>query len=120
MRARALARLVGIAGALAIGWFLLGARPRDVVLVYDVSAVPGAAALEVEIRRGGELVRDAHLRLDPGAQARHAVRLSDGTYQLAWWLAPEVIHLHGPGGIAHGEREIVVAGDGTIVLPLAP
>ncbi len=120
MRTRALARLVAIAGALAIGWFLLGARPRDVVLVYDVSAVPGAAALQVEIRRGGELVRHAHLRLDPGAQTRHPVRLAEGTYRLAWWLAPEVIHTHRQGEIVHGERDIVVAGDGTIVLPLAP
>ncbi len=113
MRMRALARLVAMAGIMAIGWFLLGARPRDVVLAYDVSSAPDATALEVEIRRGGELVRHAELRLGHGEQPRHTVRLREATYVLAW-------RLDRPGGAVRGERELVVTGDETIVLPLGP
>jgi len=120
VRARTLARLVAVAGAVGIGWFLLDARPRDVVLVYDASAVPGATAVMIEIRRRGSLVRRADLRLDPGQQARHPVRLPDGTYQLAWRALGDVISLHDPASVVSGERDLVVAGEGTIVLPLAP
>ncbi len=120
MRARTLARLVAVVGAVGIGWVLLDARPRDVVLIYDASAVPGATSVTVKIRRRGELVRRAELRLDPGQQARHLVRLPDGTYQLAWWASGDVIRLHDPASVVSGERDLVVAGEETIVLPLAP
>jgi hypothetical protein len=110
---RGLARLVVLVGAVGVGWFLLDASPRDVVLVYDARAVPDATALEVEVRSGADLVRRARLRLGPGAQARHPVRLRDGSYLLAW-------RLERAGGPLAGERELVVAGEGTIVLPLGP
>ena len=113
MRARPLARLVVVVGAVGIGWFLLDARPRDVVLVYDVSSAPDATALDVEIRSRGELVRHAELRLRGGEQLRHAVRLREGSYLLSW-------RLDRPGGAVRGEREIAVAGEETIVLPLGP
>jgi hypothetical protein len=112
VRSRRLARLLLLAGAVAVGWFLVDARPRDVVLVYDVAAVPDATALEVEMRSGGELVRRAHLRLE-GRQARHPVRLREGTYVLGWTLVR-------PAGAIAGERELVVGGEETIVLPLGP
>jgi hypothetical protein len=108
---RRAARLVALAGALVAGWLLLGARPHDVVLVYDLSAAPDATALEVDLRSGGALVRRARIRLDPGAQARHPVRLRDGSYALAW-------RLDGPRGPRVGERTIEVDGDATLVLPL--
>jgi hypothetical protein len=110
---RAAARLVAVLGAVGVGWLLLGARPHDVVLVYDLSRDPGASALEVEIRRRGEVVRRARLRVVAGEQARHPVRLRDGTYALAW----RVERAAGPRA---GERELVVEGEGTIVLPLGP
>jgi hypothetical protein len=94
-----------------VGWVLLDTRPRDVVLVYDVRSVPDATALDVEIRSGGELVRRARLRIDPGRQALHPTRLREGTYVLAW-------RLERPDGAVTGEREIVVEDEGTIVLPL--
>ena len=47
MRAPALARAVAILGAVAIGAFLCRASPREVTLVYDVSAIPGATGLDV-------------------------------------------------------------------------
>jgi hypothetical protein len=65
------------------------------------------------VRRGGELVRRAHLRLERAREARHPVRLSDGTYALAW-------SVERPGGRLSGERELVVDGEGTIVLALSP
>jgi hypothetical protein len=104
---------VALLGALGVGWLLLGARPREVVLVYDLSRERAATALEVEIRAGGEVVRHARLRVDAGAQVRHPVRLRDGTYALAW-------RVERPGEPHAGERELVVDGEGTIVLPLGP
>jgi hypothetical protein len=104
------ARLVALAGAALLGWFVLGSRPHDVVLVYDVSPA-GATALEVDLRSGGNLVRHARILLHPGEQARHPVRLRDGSYDLAW-------RLERPGGPLTGERTLEIDGDGTIVLPL--
>jgi hypothetical protein len=113
MRARPLARLIAILGAVGVGWLLLDARPRDVVLVYDVSRVSGATALEVEIRSRGEIVRRARLRVEPGEQQRHPVRLREGAYRLAW-------RLDRLGGALEGERDLVIMGEETIVLPLGP
>mgnify|MGYP001374519593 CR=1 FL=1 len=65
------ARLLALVGAALLGWFLLGSRPHDVVLVYDVPPAGGATALEVDLRSGGALVRHARLVVHPGEQARH-------------------------------------------------
>ena len=106
------ARLVALAGAGLVGWFLLAARPHDVVLVYDVAAAPDATALEVDVRSdAGALLRHARMSLHPGGQVRHPVRLRDGRYVLAW-------RLDRPSGWLAGERTIDVGGDDTIVLPL--
>jgi hypothetical protein len=107
---RALARLVALLGALAVGWFLFSRAPRDVVLVYDV-AVPGASALEVDLRRGDALVRHAEFQLHGGGEIRHHVRLPQGEYALAW-------RIDAPGGARTGERPIEVTEAGTIILPL--
>lgn len=106
-----LARLVALVGALALGWYLLGARPRDVTLVYDVSGAPDATALEVDLRVGPTLVRHARLAVRGGGELRHAVRLKEGTYRLDW-------RLERPGGALTGDRTLDVEGDQTIVLPL--
>jgi hypothetical protein len=113
VKVRPAARLVAVLGAVGVGWLLLEARPREVVLVYDLSRDPAATALEVEIRRGGEVVRHARMAVRTAEQARHPVRLRDGTYALAW-------RVERPGGARTGEREIEVQGEGTIVLPLGP
>jgi hypothetical protein len=105
-----IARLVAIAGAIGLGYFLLSASPRDVVLVYDLGAEP-VASLDVDIRRGGEVVRHAELSARGASQVRHPVRLPDGDYVVAWQLA-------GPGGLRSGERTLTVREDGTIVLSL--
>ena len=110
MRTKPLARLVALLGAIAVGWFVFSRAPRDVVLVYDV-AVPGASALEVDLRRGDALVRHAEFRLHGGGEVRHAVRLPEGEYALAWRVAA-------PGGARTGERAVEVTEAGTIVLPL--
>jgi hypothetical protein len=106
-----LARLVALAGALALGWFLLGARPRDVTLVYDVSAVPDATALEVDLRAGPTPIRHARLLVRRGEELRHPVRLKDGTYRLEW-------RVERPAGVLTGARNLDVQGDQTVVLPL--
>lgn len=105
------ARLVALVGALGVGYALLGARPSDVVLVYDVSAVPDATAVEVDLRSGGHLVRHAVLQLRRGEQARHPVQLRKGSYDLGW-------RLERPSGGLSGTRTLEVEGDQTIVLPL--
>jgi hypothetical protein len=106
------ARLVGLVGAALVGWLLLGARPHDVVLVYDASSAPDATAIEVDLRSAaGALLRHARIQLHAGEQARHPLRLRDGRYALAW-------RLDRPSGTLTGERTIDVEGDETIVLPL--
>jgi hypothetical protein len=105
------ARLVLFAGALALGWYLLGARPRDLTLVYDVSAVPDATALEVDLRAGPTVVRHARIQVHRGEQVRHPVRLREGGYELDW-------RLERPAGAVTGGRHLEVEGDQTIVLPL--
>jgi hypothetical protein len=106
-----IARLVALPGALAVGWLLLGVRPRDVVLVYDLSTTPDATAVEVELRSDGALVRRARMPVRPGEQVRHAVKLRDGGYDLSW-------RVERPSGASTGARTIEVGGDETIVLAL--
>jgi hypothetical protein len=107
-----LARVVAIAGVASVAWMLLGGGPRDVVLVYDVSAVPGARALDVEVVRGGEILRRAEFRLG-GRDGRvtHALRLPDGDYVVRG-------RIEAPGGATSFERRIEVHEAGTIVLAL--
>ena len=106
-----LARLIAVVGAVLVGWFLYGHAPRDVVLVYAVGA-PDATALEVDLRRGADLVRHAEFALHGRGEVRHAVRLTDGEYGL-------VYRIRTPEGTRTGERSVEVSPDaGTIVLPL--
>jgi hypothetical protein len=106
------ARVVGILGALAVAWFLLGRGPRDVTLVYDVSGVPDARALEVEVVRGGEIVRRAEFRL-AGREGRvtHDLKLPEGAYLVRG-------RIDGPAGATPFERPVEVHEAGTIVLSL--
>lgn len=107
------ARLVALLGAVAVGLFLVSAAPKDVVLVYDLAGAPGATALEVELRRDGELVRHAEFRVaDPGRQIRHELRLPKGQYAVSWRTASPA------GALAGGERVLDVEEEGTIVLPV--
>ncbi len=109
---KALARLLFIAGAVAIGLFLLRAAPRDVTLVYAVDG-SGARALGVDIEKAGETVRRAEFRLAGGAAAQvsHRVRLTDGQYVLHLTLSI--------GGAARRmDRSITVSESGTIVIPI--
>lgn len=110
---RWLARLVAIVGAVGVGYVLLSASPRSVVLVYDLAAAPGATALAVDIRRGsGELVRHAEIRVPRGStQVWHTVKLTEGVYDLAWRISA-------PSGSIDGERPLEIREEGTIVLPL--
>lgn len=108
---RIAARLVAIVGAVAVGLFLFRSSPRDVVLVYDLHGVSGARSLEVVIRRDHEVLRRATFA-SPGAQVRHAVRLTDGAYRVDF-------RVDGTSGPVEGERDITVDESQTIVLPLA-
>jgi hypothetical protein len=110
-----LARLVALAGALLLGWFLMRGGPKDVVLVYDLVATPGATSLEVDVRRGVESERRARFPFARGAppQVRHEVKLSPGAYVVRF-------RVDQPGGAVDGERPLEVAEDETIVLTLGP
>jgi hypothetical protein len=106
------ARLLALLGAIAVGLFLSRAAPEDVVLVYDLSGAHGATALDIELRRDGEVVRRAEFPVKAQErQIRHALRLPRGWYGLAWRTA-------GPEGARRGERDLEVTEGGTIVLPL--
>jgi hypothetical protein len=104
-------RLVAVVGAVLVGWFLYTRAPRDVVLVYAVGA-PDATALEVDLRRGADLVRHAEFTLHGRGEVRHTVRLPDGEYGL-------VYRVRTPGRVQTGERSVEVSSDtGTVVVPL--
>ncbi|HTT71511.1 MAG TPA: hypothetical protein VMG32_09835 [Anaeromyxobacteraceae bacterium] len=107
-----LARFVFLAGALGIGLFLFRAAPRDVTLVYTLTT-PGARRLEVEIDKGGTLLRRAEFRLDARGpdQIAHRVRLTDGRYLVR-------LTVLGDGPTRHLERSISITESGTVVLPL--
>ncbi len=105
------ARLVAIAGTAALAFFLFRSGPRDVTLVYDLGA-GGARSLEVVIRKGDQVVRRVTFS-SPGAQVRHAVRLTDGVYRVEY-------RLERPSGVVEGGKDIAVNESGTIVLPVGP
>ncbi len=105
---KALARLVLLLGAAGVGALLLHASPREVTLVYALPEGRAPARIEVDIRRGGDLLRHAELEVPGGArEVRHPVRLPDGDYQV-------VVR----SGTALFERAVTVTEAGTIVLPL--
>ena len=103
-----------VVGALGVGWYLFRAAPRDVTLVYGVRPPGAPAALEVEIRRGEELVRRSELAVPAaGGEVRHPVRLKDGAYALTWRLAA--------GSTAWtGRQALDVSEDATVVLSVGP
>jgi hypothetical protein len=111
---RALARVVALAGAVALGAYLFRSWPRDVTLVYDLGGLPGASEVEVEIRRGGETVRFARIRIPPAAgPLRHPVRLPDGPYQI-------LARVELPRGPVLLSSAFEVDGDGAVPLRLGP
>ena len=109
MAAGRVARLLFLAGALAIGLFLFRAAPRDVTLVYALGDA-AAREVEVDILKAGETVRHAEFR-SPSGQVRHQVRLTDGDYVVRVTLA-------GDGTSRRVERSITVSESGTIVFPV--
>ena len=107
------ARLVALLGAIGLGLFLSASSPRDVVLVYDVGSMERATRLEVELRRDGDLVRRAEFSVAAGdRQVRHALRLTEGDYQLHYRLDAQAV------APSEGERTLTVKDEGMIVLPI--
>jgi len=104
------ARLVLLAGAVALGLFLFRANPREVTLVYGLAG-RGARAVEVEIARGGEVMRRAELRVGADGQASHRVRLPDGDYVVR-------VRVLEDGPPRPVERTFTVSESGTIVIPV--
>ncbi len=106
-------RVLAILGTVAVAWLLFGHAPKDVTLVYDVSAVPRARGLEVDVLRGGEVLRHSEFRLAPGDQgrAKHELKLPEGDYLLRG-------RIEAPGGATPFEKPLEVRESGTIVLPL--
>ena len=81
--------------------------PGHVTFISHWHMAIAMAALD-EIRRGGEVVRRAEIRVPGGArEVRHPVRLPDGEYRV-------VVR----AGAAVFERTVTVSEAGTIVLPL--
>jgi hypothetical protein len=78
-------RLLLVVGVAAIGIFFVRSLPRDVTLVYALDAPPTVRAIEVEVRRGSDVLRHAEYRFPGGAPAQvsQPVRLPDGAYDLS-------------------------------------
>ena len=110
---RRILRLLVILGVVGLGWLVFESGRRDVVLVYDVAAVPDATSLEVDVRSDARVLRHARIVVHRGELIRHPMKLRDGTYVLAW-------RLERPGAPLTGERTLEVREDGQIVLPLGP
>jgi hypothetical protein len=71
---RLLRRLVVVAAVIGAGYLLFGEGPRDVVLVYDLASAPDATGLEVELRRGRDVIRRAEFRVPrAGGALRHSL-----------------------------------------------
>lgn len=108
------ARLVLLVGVVAIGLVLFRAAPRDVTFVYDVARVPGATAIQVEIRRGAETLRRAEIRVPAGeTQVRHPVRLPPGTYEVS-------VEVDRPDAVIRTTRTVDVRESGPILVPVGP
>jgi hypothetical protein len=107
---RLLARFLAVVGAVAVAWLLFGGGAKDVVLVYDLGG-GDATALEVDLRRGGELVRHAEFKVDRAGPIRHELRLAEGEYALGWRVAS-------PAGTREGQRALEIRESGTVVLPI--
>lgn len=106
------ARAVAILGVVAVAWLLLGGGPKDVTVVYDVSSIPDARALEVEVARGGEVLRRSEFRLaGRDRRVEHRLRLPEGDYVLRG-------RIEAPGGPVPFERPLEVREAGTVVLAL--
>ncbi|BDG07626.1 hypothetical protein [Anaeromyxobacter paludicola] len=110
------ARMLFLAGAIAIGFFLLRAAPRDLVLVYAIDEQPRPTGVAVDVLRDGETIRHAEFRFARGApaQVRHPVKLTDGSYTLRF-------RLEAPGRpVATVERPLTVDESGPVVVNVAP
>ncbi len=105
-------RMFALLGAALLALWFFRSGAREVTLVYDLAAVPGARDLEVRIERGGELLRRADFPRPP-RQVRHAVKLRDGTYHVRYVV-------DAPGASLSGDRVIEVTEPQTIVLALGP
>ena len=107
-------RLLLLLGFAALGLFVFREVPRSVTLVYAVDDAPAVRTVEVEVRRGTAVIRQAEFRFPTGApaQIRHDVKLPDGDYRVAVrvWSATGAPRL--------ALRPITVAESGSIVLPI--
>ncbi len=105
------ARAVAILGAVAVAWLLFGRAPKTVTLVYDLSSIPDARGLEVEVVRGAEVLRRSEFRLAGRDRVEHRLELPEGDYVLRG-------RIEAPGGPVPFERPLEVREAGTVVLAL--
>ncbi len=113
MRRGPLALLL-VVGLAAVGIFFLRGMPRDVILVYALDAPGTVRAIEVDVRRQGEVLRHAEFRFLDGApaQVRHEVRLPDGVYEVLLRVSRE--------GSPPGQAllPLTITESGPVVLPV--
>jgi hypothetical protein len=107
-------RLLLLLGFGALGLFVLREVPRSVTLVYAMDDPPAVRKVEVEVRRGTAVIRQAEFRFPSGApsQIRHDVKLPDGQYRVA------VRVWNDTGAPRLTLRPVTVAESGTIVVPI--
>jgi hypothetical protein len=107
-------RLLLLLGFGALGLFVLREVPRSVTLVYVIDDAAAVRRVEVEVRRGATVIRQAELRFPAGApaQIQHDVKLPDGQYQVA------VRVWNDTGAARLTLRPVTVAESGSIVLSI--
>jgi len=107
-------RLMLLLGFGALGLFVLREVPRSVTLVYAIDDAPAVRRVEVEVRRGTSVIRQAEFRFPSGApaQIQHDVKLPDGEYGVA------VRVWNATGAPRLTLRPVTVAESGSIVLSI--
>jgi len=107
-------RLLLLLGFGALGLFVLREVPRSVTFVYAIDDAPAVRKVEIEVRRGTSVIRQAEFRFPAGApaQVQHEVKLPDGDYG----VAVRVWGSTGPPRLTL--RPVTVSESGSIVLPI--
>jgi len=107
-------RLLLLLGFGALGLFVLREVPRSVTLVYAIEVAPAVRRVEVEVRRGTAVIRQAEFRFPAGApaQIQHDVKLPDGEYRVA------VRVWNDTGAPRLTLRPVTIAESGSIVLSI--
>jgi hypothetical protein len=119
--ARRIAALIVVGFLAFLAWRLFERRGSEVDLVYDFSRVgrTDLIGLEVALRRGADVVRQATFRYlaregSAPITQRHRVRLADGSYEV------DLVLRFAKGPDLRFSLPLTLPRDGDVILPVAP